>query len=213
MGIGADIKQVFSEVGTLVEVEGSDVKEYIDYDFNVQVGNPFLREHLRVGSFSHDTQINAGDVLYVPKNGERLLVVNFIPEMFENDIVAINTTLYKCNVHFKCYREKTVVGDGSLRAQANRTVEWSFIDEGYAAFTASLRGNISEISEYQAFGDLLVRKDTLFFSDSVDVRPKDRVLLTESEYYEVGNVDKKRFNQCSVCLLNEDARHNNYEAV
>ena len=213
MSIGADIKQVFTEVGTFVQVEDSDVSEYIDYDFNVQVGNPFLREHLRVGSFSHDTSIKAGDVLYIPKNGERLLVVNFIPEMFENEIVAVNTTLYKCNVHFKCYREKTIEGSGSLRDQANRTMAWSLVGEGYAAFTASLRGNISEISEYQTFGDFLIKKDTLFYSDKIEIRPKDRVLFSEMEYYEVGNVDARRFNQCSVCMLNEDSRHTNYETV
>lgn len=211
MSIGADIKQVFAEVGTYVHVENSEVREFVDYDFNVQVGNPFLREHLRIGSFSHDTQINAGDVLYVPKNGERLLVVNYIPEMFENEIVAINTTLYKCNVYFRCYREVREEEESNLRGQANRSMVWSLVGEGHAAFTASLRGNISEISEYQTFGDFLVRQDTLFYSNAIHMRPKDRVVISDTEYYEVGNVDERRFNQCSVCMLNEDTRHNNYE--
>lgn len=105
MSIGGDIKEVFSEVGCLVQIEGTELTEYIDYDFNVQVGNAFLREHMRNASFSYDTAIQAGNILYVPKNGERLLVVNFIPEMFEDEIATINSTLYLCNVFGKIYRE------------------------------------------------------------------------------------------------------------
>ena len=214
MAIGGDIREVLEEVGTLVQIEGTSTTEYIDYDFNVQVGNPFLREHMRNASFPHDTAISPGDILFVPNNGERLLVVNHIPEMFENSIVTINSTLYICNIFGKIFREEAEDTEGmSMHQRANRKMVWNEIGETYAVFTSSLRGNTSQIMDRQDFADLLVKQNILYFPNNVDIRTKDRFWVDASEYYTVGNVEKRRFNQCSVADLTEDMRHSNYAVV
>ncbi len=288
-GIGSDIREVLEEVGTFVEIEGTALTEYVDYDFNVQVGNPFLREHMRSATLPHDTVIQAGNILYVPVNGERMLVVNFIPEMFENHIVTINSTFYKCNIFGIIYREEVVqdvvvtfnlnsvvidsVGHGlenrqkvnfrssgtlpgvisagteyyvidseddsfsisetedgtaiefltvglgvhkvykqiyTLQELTNRRMVWAEKDRTYAAFTSALRGNTSQIMDKQDFADLLVKHNLLYFPDNVDIRPQDRFWVSSNEYYTIGNVEPRRFNQCAVCDLTEDMRHNNY---
>ena len=58
-GLQDDLADVFAEIGTLVEIVGSSpvVREYIDVEQNVQVSNPFIREHFIEDTAWRYTQI------------------------------------------------------------------------------------------------------------------------------------------------------------
>jgi len=213
--VGADIAEVFEEVGAKFYIEGTDKYEYLDYGMNTQVSNPFIREHMIEGTLPYNTEIQPGDILRLDAQEIRYLVVNYIPEIFENEIVSISTTLYKCNVYGKFYEEVSQEFGAHLpvRERISRLVSWQLADESYVVFTSALRGNTSEMLGTQDFGDIITKHNIIYLPSSIDVKPKQRFYIDENEYYTVGNVEKRRFNNVAVVALTEDTRHNNYSSL
>ncbi len=212
MTVGNDLAEVFRDVGAKVFIDGTDEFDFIDAELNTQVSNPFIREHMIEGTLPYNTTIQPGSILHFEATDQRFLVVNFIPDVFENQSVSISATLYKCNMFGKIYREKetTLTEDVPMNLRHRRQVCWKKKGEGFFVFTSALRGNTSEMLGTQDFGDITIKRNIVYMSASVEVRTKDRLYVDENEYYEIGNVEKRRFNNVAVVSLHEDTRHVNY---
>ena len=210
--VGEDIAEVFAEVGAKVWLERTGESAFIDYEMNVQISNPFIREHMIEGTLPYNTNILPGDILRLDAEEIRYLVVNYVPELFENEIVSISTTLYKCNVHGKIYKEVETTPDQNtpMSQRLSRQVAWEYVGESYVVFTSSLRGGTSEMLGTQDFGDIIVKHNIIYLPSNVEIKPKYRFYIDDDEYYQVGNVEKRRFNNVAVVALTEDTRHNNY---
>lgn len=210
--VGEDIAEVFAEVGAKVWLERTGESAFIDYEMNAQVSNPFIREHMIEGTLPYNTNILPGDILRLDADEIRYLVVNYIPELFENEIVSISTTLYKCNVFGKFYKEVDVIPDENapMSQRFSRQIAWQCVGESYVVFTSSLRGGTSEMLGTQDFGDIITKHNILYLPSNVEIKPKYRFYIDDDEYYQVGNVEKRRFNNVAVVSLTEDTRHNNY---
>lgn len=210
--VGPDIAEVFKEVGTKVWLNGTDQYEFIDYDLNAQISNPFIREHMVEASLPYNTIIQPGAIIRFDIVPYKFLVVNYIPEIFENQIIEINATLYKCNVYAYIYRENEEAVDETLpmTQRYSRRLCWQLVDETDLVFTSALRGNTSEMLGTQIFADIIVKNNIIYLPASFDIRTKDRIYFDDNDYYEVGNVEKRRFNNVAVASLAEDTRHNNY---
>ncbi|MFP4448500.1 MAG: hypothetical protein ACOCZ4_00350 [Bacteroidota bacterium] len=212
MSVGADIANVFKDVGAKVFINNTEEYDFIDAEVNAQVSNPFIREHMIEGTLPFNTNIKPGDIIRFETTDERYLIVNFIPDIFENQVVAISATLYKCNVFAKIYREQEtqITDDVPMNQRHKRQVCWSKKNEGYFVFTSALRGNTSEMLGTQDLGDITIKHNMAYLPSSVQIRPKDRFYIDKDEYYTVGDVEKRRFNNVSVISLMTDTRHTNY---
>ncbi len=212
MSVGNDIANVFEDVGAKVFINDTEGYDFIDAELNAQVTNPFIREHMLEGTLPYNTDIAPGDIIRFEITNHRYLIVNFIPDVFENEIVAISATLYKCNAFGKIYREQEsqITTDVPMNLRHRRQVCWSFVDESFIVFTSALRGNTSEMLGTQDIGDITVKHNIAYLPASVQVRPKDRFYIDEDEYYLIGNVEKRRFNNVAVISLHQDTRHINY---
>lgn len=212
MTVGRDIAEVFRDVGAKVFINETSQYDYIDAELNTQVSNPFIREHMIEATLPYNTIIQPGNIINFEATQQRFLVVNYIPDIFENEPVAISATIYKCNVYGYFYREQEMPDNENLPMQFRhrRQVCWKLVDENYLVFTSALRGNTSEMLGTQHFGDIVVKRHIVYLPSSMDVKTKDRLYIDENEYYQVGNVEKRRFNNVAVISLHEDTRHVNY---
>jgi hypothetical protein len=210
--VGRDIAEVFNDVGAKVFINETPVFDFIDSDLNTQVSNPFIREHMIEATLPYDTIIQPGDIINFEATQQRFLVVNYIPDVFENEVAAISTTIYKCNVYGYFYREKEIAADDNtpMNLRYKRQVCWELVDQNYLVFTSALRGNTSEMLGTQDFGDIVVKRHIVYLPSSMNIKTKDRLYIDDTEYYQVGNVEKRRFNNVMVISLHEDTRHVNY---
>lgn len=204
-GLQDDLADVFAEIGTLVEIVGSSpvVREYIDVEQNVQVSNPFIREHFIEGSLKASTKIQPGQIIKFVGKNLTYLVVNYSPELFEDDTVIISTTLYKCNVTVTVKRQTSEVRDPVNR---KLTPIWTDVVTTPAPITSALRGNPSDMNDYQPFLQYAVKEKIIYFPESIAPKAMDRVVLPSGEFYKISNVEYFRFNGVVVCDLEEDTR-------
>ena len=204
-GLQDDLASVFVEIGTLVEIVGSSppVQEYIDVEYNVQVSNPFIREHFIEGTLKASTAIQPGSILdFVGKN-MKYLVVNYSPELFEDLPVIISATLYKCNTIAVVKRQSGTVRDPVTRQMVPA---WTTITTSAIPLTASLQGNPSDLNDYQPFLQYSLKEKTAYFPEAIAPKVLDRITLPSGENYKVSNVEFYRFNGVVVCSLEEDTR-------
>ena len=101
MTIGPDIKEVLSEVGTAFTIKrdsGDITGEYLDFTPNTQVTKPFIREFFLEVMLSYDTELVAGDIVELNVPATPFMLMNFTPDMFENEVIKYDGVIYKCNV-------------------------------------------------------------------------------------------------------------------
>ena len=205
VGLQDDLASVFEEIGTLVEIVGSFpvVREYIDVEYNVQVSNPFIREHFIEGTLKAATNIQPGSILdFVGKN-MKYLIVNYSPELFEDQPVIISTTLYKCNTVATVKRQTSTHRDPVTRQMVR---PWTDIFTLPAPITSALRGSPSDMNDYQPFLQYAVKEKIIYFPESYAPQVLDRVTLPNNENFKISNVEYYRFNGVVVCDLEEDTR-------
>ena len=204
-GLQDDLASVFDEIGTLVEIVGSSpvVREYIDVEQNAQVSNPFIREHFIEGTLKASTKIQPGSILKLVGKNLTYLVVNYSPELFEDEAVIISTTLYKCNVTLTVQRLSGTVRDPVTRQMVP---SWATIVTTAAPLTSALRGNPSDLNDYQPFLQYAVKEKVAYFPEIIAPKVLDRVVLPSGEKYKIANVEYYRFNGVVVCDLEEDTR-------
>lgn len=204
-GLQDDLAAVFEEIGTLVEIVGSSpvIREYIDVEQNVQVSNPFIREHFIEGTMKATTKIQPGSIITFVGKNLTYLVVNYSPELFEDQTVIISTTLYKCNTTATVQRLSSTVRDPVTR---KLTPSWATICSLPAPITSSMRGNPSDLNDFQPFLQYAIKEKTMYFPEASAPQVLDRVVLPNGEYYKISNVEYYRFNGVVVCDLEEDTR-------
>ena len=205
VGLQDDLADVFSEIGTLVEIVGSSpvVREYIDVEQNVQVSNPFIREHFIEGTMKASTKIQPGNIISFVGKNLKYLVVNYSPELFENQTVIISTTLYKCNTTATVKRLSETDRDPVTRRKGQ---VWTDVFTLPAPITSALRGSSSDLNDYQPFLQYTTKEKIIYFPESSAPEILDRVVLSTGDVYKITNVEYFRFNGVVVCDIEEDTR-------
>ena len=183
-GLQDDLASVFAEIGTLVEIVGSSpvVREYIDVEYNVQVSNPFIREHFVEGTFKAETKIQPGSLLNFVGKNLTYLVVNHSPELFEDLVVIVSATLYKCNAVVTVLRQTAEDRDPVTR---KIEIVWEEVFTSPAPITSALRGSPSDLNDYQAFLQFQTKEKTTYFPESLAPKVLDRVRLANGDYFKI----------------------------
>lgn len=209
-GIGADITEVINEVGvtyTILRTPTNITGEKCVYDLNTQATKPFIREHQLDAEFVKDTSAVVGDVVRL-LDDRHYLVMNLIPEIFEDEVVSYSATLYLCNLpNTACL----------LRPAEIRDDETYDVVSGWQTIIAagSMYGLLDDramgtmIDEFAEVGQIQLWKINLIIPKSYDAKPLDRLYVTATEYYKIEAVESYWYPGCNRCLLVEDTRSAN----
>lgn len=208
-GLGDDIKEVFQEVGILFNINRTPVLsgEYLDWEPNSQVTKPFIREFFLESTFAYDTLVVEGDVIqFMPSGeaaGDKYLVMNKTPSLFENEIIDHAGVLYKVNVSGELRRPS---GEAEWSTQTyHKVAQFTTIAAEVPALqTEPLFGGELEVEE--ELGLLGIEKQELYVPISYGIQALDRYHTASGEYYMVESVKKRRFKGIDVCVLSEDTR-------
>lgn len=203
MTLGADIKEVISEIGISVTVLrdiGNITGEYIYGKINKQVTKPFIREFFMEAWLSSDTQIISGDVLEL-SDGRKFIVMNKTPSVFEDAIYRYDSVIYKCNVAATLKRPTET---RSSDTYAITTTFPTIKETVNALITESLYGN--ELDTDEELASLGISSEDCYVSSSVGVERLDRFWISDTEYYQVEVVKKRRFDGVDLIILGEDTR-------
>lgn len=207
MSLGQDLANVYAEVGTKIKIlkpDGSEVfGEFIDIDINRQVTKPFIREFFMEASFTHNTDVVGGDVVEFIVDGRKFLVMNLTGELFESTIINYNSVLYKCNEIATIKR--LVKGDRD--ADYNQIRTWSDVAVDVPILlTERFFGTGLGAVGPQDFMEYDILDNQMCISGYYDVKPLDRVWLSDTEFFQVDFVEKRKFEGVWSCVLSEDTR-------
>lgn len=202
MTIGPDIKEAIQEIGpaiTIVRDSGNVTGEYIITKGNAQVTKPFIREFFLEAKFQYDSEAVAGDFIEIDTTGDRYIIMNFTPLLFEDTVFEYDSVLYKTNVTATIYRPSE-----TRENYRTRTV-WSTVKSGIKLLlTTPLHGHDLETDEQ--LGLLGIENHELYIPSSIGIQPLDRVWLSTGEYFRVETIKKRRYEDVDVCGLGEDTR-------
>jgi hypothetical protein len=204
MTIGPDIEEVLEEVGTgftILRDSGNVSGEFLDFEPNSQVTKPFIREFFLEAMLKYNTAVVSGDVIRFDTTGDCYMVMNFTPDLFENQIINYSAVLYKTNVHLAIYRS-------SIVQQSNyhdRTV-WTLVKSGVKALlTSPLYG--SSLDEERELGALGLQMQELYVPLSIGIQTLDKIVVQETgEHWKVDSIKIRRFQAITVAELGEDTR-------
>lgn len=208
MGLGSDIKEVYSELGTAVSIISRSPVirgERIIYELNSQATKPFIREHHLDSTAPYDTLITTDDIIRFDETGDCYLVMNKTPDMFEDSIVEYSMVLYKCNLPASAFIVRPVESRDPDTYEI--TSGWKVVVSPPVYGLISDRVFGSEIDqEVTGAGQFPVWRIDLFLPKRYDVKPLDRIVLSETEYYKIETIEKYNYPGVSVMLLTEDTR-------
>lgn len=207
MAISSDIKNVYSEIGSEINVVGVASGEYIDTELNTMSSKPFIREAFIQASFPYDTSANAGNLIQLVETGDVYMMMNKTPDFFENAIIEYDCVLYKCNVSGELLRPSGEVYDP--QTYHRQTVFELISSNNYSLQTEPFYGNdlITDDDPKEApIGNVLISKAELYVPKSVGIEVNDRWQPVSGEYYRVDNVSRRVFPGVDVAILNEDTR-------
>jgi hypothetical protein len=201
---GEDILEAFEDIGTSFTIlrPGTDFDpEYLNSQLNRQVTKPFTREFFREGTLPYNTEAVAGDIIAFEPTGEKFLITNRTPKVFENQIISYECVLYKCNVSGELRRYSGETFDGDYRlVRVFETIQ----SNCYALMTEGLFGHgIESDEELARFG---LANQECYMPLSYDPRLEDRYEPVSGEYYVVESVKKRRFENVALLELKEDTR-------
>ena len=206
MSIGADIKEVFEEVGsayTIVRDAGNVSGEYGMYKTTSQATKPITLEHFRRGKLSYDTQCTTGDVIEFDTTAERFMVMNKLPKMLENEVYRYDAIFYKCNIASgELLRPSGEVWDSDTY---HKETQWNSIKDNCDAMqVAALYGN--DLESDQELALLNLHKDEVYIPHSVGAQVMDRWQPASGEYYQVATIETRRYPGVDVLIVEEDHR-------
>lgn len=208
VGLGADIKEVYSELGTAVSIINRTpiiTGEKVIYELNSQATKPFIREHHLDSTFPYDTAVTTNDILEFDLTGDHFLVMNKTPEMFENSIVEYSMVLYKCNFPLTVHIVRPLEIRDSV--SYNMVSGWHVVVDSPVYGLISDRVFGSEITQdEQGAGQFPIWRVDLYLPKFYGVKPLDRVIISETEYYKVEVVENYYYPGVCTCLLVEDTR-------
>ncbi len=207
MSIGPDLAEVYEEVGASIKILKPDgtivLGEYLDVDINRQVTKPFIREFFLEASFSYVTAAAGGDVVELLVDGRKFLVMNLTAEFFENQIINNNAVLYKCNETATIKR----LTKGGWDVNYKKEITWPDIAiDVPILLTERFFGTGLGAVEPKDFMEYDILDNQIYISAYYGVEPLDRVWLSDTEYFQVDFVEKRKFDGVWSCVLSEDTR-------
>lgn len=209
MTIGPDLKEAIEEIGTAVDIfQNGDSSslvsgEYIIFKANTQATKPFIREFFLEAEISYDSESKAGDVLNFSTTGNKYIIMNSTPVLFENEVIKNDIVLYKCNVSGEILR---ISGESSWnRTTMRKSPSWQSIKaNAYALQTEGIYGN-ADLPE-APLGAIPKIRYELYIPQAYGIRELDRYQTASGEYYRVEAVFHRRFDKVDVAVLQEDTR-------
>lgn len=207
MSLGQDLVDVYAEVGTKIKIfkpDGSEISgEYIDIDINRQVTKPFIREFFMEASFAFNTGAEGGVVVEFIVDGRKFLVMNLTGELFENTIISYNSVLYKCNEVATIKRPTK----GDWDVDYKKELTWpDVIVDVPILLTERFFGTGLGAVEPQDFMEYDILDNQMYISGYYGVKPLDRVWLSDTEFFKVDFIEKRKFEGVWSCVLSEDTR-------
>ncbi len=207
MSIGPDLAEVYEEVGTSIKIYKPDgtiiTGEYLDFDINRQVTKPFIREFFIEAAFSYATQAEGGVVIEFLTDGRKFLVMNLTAEFFENEIITYTSVLYKCNEVATIKRPTKAGWDVDYKKE----ITWpNIIADVPILLTERFFGTGLGAVEPKDFMEYDILDNQMYISGYYGVRPLDRVWLSDTEFFQVDFVEKRKFEGVWSCVLSEDTR-------
>jgi hypothetical protein len=209
VGLGEDIKEVYPEVGSAVSIISRNpvvTGEWVVYELNAQATKPFIREHHLDATFPYDTLVTTDDVVEIIETGFQYLVMNKTPEMFESSVVEWSMVLYKCNLPSTVHILRPI--------EIRDPISYEMISGWHIVVGPPVYGLISdrifgsEISQEEAggAGQFPIWRIDLYLPKLYDVKPLDRVIISETEFYKVESIENYYYPGVCTCLLVEDTR-------
>ena len=209
VGLGVDIKEVYAELGSLASIINRVpviTGETVIYEINAQATKPFIREHHLDATFPYDTQVTTEDVIRIEETGKIYMAMNKTPEMFENSIVEWNIVLYLCNLPTTAHIVRPVeIRDPTTY---NMISGWQIVAENpvYGLITDRIFG--SDLIQNNEAGQFPVWRVDLYIPKFYDIKPLDRLILSETEFYKIESIESYNYPGVQVALLVEDTRPN-----
>lgn len=207
MSIGPDLAEVYEEVGVSIKIykpSGVEVDgEYLDFDINRQVTKPFIREFFVEASFSYITEAIAGDVVELLVDGRKFLIMNLTGEFFEDQIITRSAVLYKCNEVATIKRPTKAGWDADYKKE----ITWPDVAiDAPILLTERFFGTGLGAVGPQDFMEYDILDNQMYISAYYGVKPLDRVWLSDTEFFQVDFVEKRKFEGVWSCVLSEDTR-------
>lgn len=207
MGIAADLKEVFEEVGISYKIlrDSGDVSgEFLDFEPNEQITKPFIREYFLEVSLASDTEAIGGDVVeFLPsgETGDKYLLMNKTADIFENEIIKYDGVLYKVNVSGEILRSSGEVWDDNYRKGYGFKVVKT---TAYGLQVEPLFGG--ELEDNTDLALIGLEKHELYVPSSYGIQELDQYISNSGEYYRVESIKARRYKGVDVIILGEDTR-------
>ncbi|MFA5394425.1 MAG: hypothetical protein WC346_00215 [Methanogenium sp.] len=208
LGLGADIKEVYTELGTSISIISRSpivTGEKLIYEINSQATKPFIREHHIDCTAPYDSLITTDDIIEFDETGDHYLVMNKTPEMFEDAVVEYNMVLYKCNLPVTAHILRPI--------EIRDPITYKIVSGWHVVVDAPVYGLISDrafgseiAQEVPTAGQFPIWRIDLYLPKSYDVKPLDRLLISSTEYYKIETIEKYYYPGVNQILLVEDTR-------
>ena len=207
-GLGADIAEVYTELGadlSIVTRTPVVTGQVVLYEINAQATKPFIREHQLDCTLPYDTLITTNDVVCMTKTSRYYMVMNKTPELFENEIVEWNVVFYLCNLPTTVHIVRPVEIRDAV--SYNMITGWQVVQDEpmYGLLTDRIYGTEIEQDRKDA-GQNQIWRISLYIPKIYDVKPLDRFVISDTEYYKIEQVESYYYPGVHVCLLVEDTR-------
>jgi len=206
-GLGPDIKEVYSELGSNISIINRDVivtNQKVIYEINAQGTKPFIREHHLDCTFPYDTLLEVGDIALMTSTSRYYMVMNKTPELFENNVVEYSGVLYYCNMPLTAHIVRPVeVRDAQTY---NMISGWTVVEDSplYGLMSDRLFG--SDLENNAKLGQDQLWRIDLYLPKWYDIQPLDRLIISSTEYYKIETIESYNFPGSVVALLVEDTR-------
>jgi hypothetical protein len=204
-GIGEDIKEVIEELGTSVYISrpnGVNFLEKIDMVEYPNSSTEFIRQNFATFTLVHDTRIVAGDIVEVKT--VPYIATRITPSYFEDELVDITATLYRCNVTGTLQRLTETRNPTTYVTVPTWTAQYTGVralqHEGRLGNALVMQNDIMALSDFA---------HSLFIPNYITVIVGDRWYpfgVSVAEYYRVTKIERKRLDGVWICELQEDTR-------
>lgn len=205
MTIGPDIEEAIKEVAvgfTILRDNGNITGEFLRSEPNAQITKPFIREFFLESVFTYTSVVEVGDVIEFDVTGDKYLVMNKTPEIFENEVILYNGVLYKCNVSIDIRRPDDT---GGRDAQYHKKTSWSLVKASVNALLVTPLYGI-DLETDEELGLIGVKELELYIPTSIGLQELDRIIISSTEYYRIETVKKRRYSAVDICDIGEDVR-------
>lgn len=207
-GLGIDIKEVYTELAaefSIVNRSPVITGERILFEVNAQATKPFVREHQLDCTIPYDSYIEVGDVVCMNKTDRYYMVMNKTPEMFEDEVVEWDVVLFYCNLPAATH----IVRPVEIRDKTtyNMVSGWQVVTDApvYGLLTDRVTG--SEIEQQNvAAGQFQIWSISLLIPKFYDLKPLDRIVLSDTEYYKIETIESYYYPGVSQVKIVEDTR-------